>query len=236
MLVITKMKLLLKERGLTQKDLTDYIGVDKSTFTTWIKGKSDGYLKYISKIADFLGVSQDYLLDDSSDTSSLCVSKAIFAKTAEVERVASLILVENIPNDKLLLKISEFLGCNMRFLYGISTSEEQEIYMSKNNDAEMIMIILNILDRIAVTKEYRILQVQISRWILKQLLKCDHPVTVDMLKNELKLSTKKMDFINSDTELNMLLTSHVGLNPSDLARISEKYNLDYNFLFTGINK
>ncbi len=108
--------------------------------------------------------------------------------------------------------------------------------MSKNNDAEMIMIILNILDRIAVTKEYRILQVQISRWILKQLLKCDHPVTVDMLKNELKLSTKKMDFINSDTELNMLLTSHVGLNPSDLARISEKYNLDYNFLFTGINK
>ena len=67
----------------------------------------------------------------------------------------------------------------------------------------MIMIILNILDRIAVTKEYRILQVQISRWILKQLLKYDHPVTVDMLKNELKLSTKKMDFINSDTELNM---------------------------------
>ena len=123
MLIIPQMKILLKERGLTQKDLTDYIGVDKSTFTTWIKGKSDGYLKYISKIADFLGVSQDYLLDDSSDTSSLCVSKAIFAKTAEVERVASLILGENIPNDKLLLKISEFLGCNMRFLYGISTSE-----------------------------------------------------------------------------------------------------------------
>lgn len=54
-----------------------------------------------------------------------------------------------------------------------------------------------------------------------------------MLKNELDLSSEKMDFINSDTELNMFFTSHVGLNPSDLACISEKYNLNYNFLFTG---
>lgn len=63
---------LLKSQGKKQKDLTDYLGLGKNTFTSWKSGLNNSYLKHISKIADFLNVSVDYLLGkeknaDSSD-------------------------------------------------------------------------------------------------------------------------------------------------------------------------
>lgn len=48
----------------TQKDLTDYLGLEKSTFSSWKNGKSASYKKHINKIADFFNVSTDYLLTD----------------------------------------------------------------------------------------------------------------------------------------------------------------------------
>lgn len=54
----------LKIKGLSQKDLTDYLGVDKSTFSQWKKGSNRSYKKYIYEIADFLGVSIYYLISE----------------------------------------------------------------------------------------------------------------------------------------------------------------------------
>lgn len=63
MSTIDKIQELLKEKGLSQKALTDYLEIDKSTFTQWKKGKSHSYQKYIGKIADFLGTSPSDLMD-----------------------------------------------------------------------------------------------------------------------------------------------------------------------------
>lgn len=56
---------LLESKGKTQKELTDFLGIEKSVFTTWKNGKSQSYNKYLSKIAGFLNVSTDYLLRES---------------------------------------------------------------------------------------------------------------------------------------------------------------------------
>lgn len=59
---------LCKKYNKTQKDLTDYLGLEKSTFTSWKKGKTASYEKHINKIAEFFKVSTDYLLNDKDST------------------------------------------------------------------------------------------------------------------------------------------------------------------------
>ena len=53
---------ILKMQKKNQKDLTDYIGLKKGTFTSWKNGSNSSYYKHIGKISEFLGVSADYLL------------------------------------------------------------------------------------------------------------------------------------------------------------------------------
>ena len=53
---------ILQEKGLKQKELTDYLGINESAIANWKKGKVKSYMRYISEIATFLEVSVDYLL------------------------------------------------------------------------------------------------------------------------------------------------------------------------------
>ena len=52
---------LLDNKGLKQKDLTDFLGLSKNAFTNWKNGNNNSYMKHLPKIADFLGVSVVYL-------------------------------------------------------------------------------------------------------------------------------------------------------------------------------
>lgn len=57
----------MKMRNITDKQLTKDIGINKSAVTDWKTGKTKSYKKHIDKIADYLGVSSDYLLGRSDD-------------------------------------------------------------------------------------------------------------------------------------------------------------------------
>ena len=57
----------MKRRNITDKQLTKDIGINKSAVTDWKTGKTKSYKKHIDKIADYLGVSSDYLLGRSDD-------------------------------------------------------------------------------------------------------------------------------------------------------------------------
>lgn len=59
---IDKIIELLKIQHKTQKDLTDYLGLDKAMFTQWKSRRTESYLKHIIKIAEFLGVSVGELI------------------------------------------------------------------------------------------------------------------------------------------------------------------------------
>ena len=61
---IEKISKLLKEQGKKQKELTDYLGISQNAFTDWKSGRINSYTKHLSKIAEFLSVSVDYLLDN----------------------------------------------------------------------------------------------------------------------------------------------------------------------------
>lgn len=62
---LDKIQLLLKEQHKTQKNLTDFLGLKKTTFTSWKSGKNTSYTKHIGKIAEFFDVSADYLLGNT---------------------------------------------------------------------------------------------------------------------------------------------------------------------------
>lgn len=65
--VLNRIMELLERNGRTQKELMDYLGIKKSAFTDWKAGKSRSYLKYASEIADYFGVTTDYLLRGETD-------------------------------------------------------------------------------------------------------------------------------------------------------------------------
>jgi len=58
---------LLKTKGIKDKDFVSAIGIYSSALSEWKSGKSVSYKKHIDKIADYLGVSSDYLLGRSDD-------------------------------------------------------------------------------------------------------------------------------------------------------------------------
>lgn len=54
--------LTMQEKGIQQKDISDFLGLSRNTVSEWKRGKSESYLKHLPKIADYLDVSVDYLL------------------------------------------------------------------------------------------------------------------------------------------------------------------------------
>lgn len=45
-----------------QQELTDYLGLKKTAFSDWKGGKSNSYRRYLIEIAEFFGVSLDFLV------------------------------------------------------------------------------------------------------------------------------------------------------------------------------
>ena len=62
--ILERITKILKEQHKKQKDLTDYLGISQNNYTDWKSGRLNSYKKYLPQIAEFLGVSVDYLLLD----------------------------------------------------------------------------------------------------------------------------------------------------------------------------
>ena len=52
----------LNEQGKTEKDLVMYLGLGNGAFTHWKYENQKSFMIHINQIADFLGVSPNYLL------------------------------------------------------------------------------------------------------------------------------------------------------------------------------
>ena len=60
--VLTRILALLDEKHIQQKELSNYLGLSKCAMTGWKNGNNNSYMKHLPKIAEFFGVSVDYLL------------------------------------------------------------------------------------------------------------------------------------------------------------------------------
>lgn len=60
-----KILTLIWKNGISEADFCEAIGINKSAVTDWKKGKTKSYVKHIDKIANYFGVTTDYLLGNS---------------------------------------------------------------------------------------------------------------------------------------------------------------------------
>ena len=57
----------LKAQGLKKIDLTNHSGLVSSCFGNWMAGRNTSYRRYLHGIADFLGVSVEYLRGETDE-------------------------------------------------------------------------------------------------------------------------------------------------------------------------
>ena len=65
--VLNRIMRSMKATGVTQRALTSELGLDENAFGAWKRGDSASYKKYLYQIADFLGVSVEYLRGETDD-------------------------------------------------------------------------------------------------------------------------------------------------------------------------
>jgi transcriptional regulator with XRE-family HTH domain len=64
---IERLKELIKQKGLEQKQLGERIGVPQQTINSWFRGQATPKLSKLCELADALNVSLDYLVGRSDD-------------------------------------------------------------------------------------------------------------------------------------------------------------------------
>ena len=67
--ILNKISQKLQELKKTQKELCSYLKLNQQAYTNWKNGTSDSYKKYLPQIAEFLGVSIDYLVGNTNTPS-----------------------------------------------------------------------------------------------------------------------------------------------------------------------
>ena len=98
---LTRMLSLLEQQQKQQKDLADFLGINKNNITDWKSGKSKSYNKYLYQIATYLNTTPEYLKGETdikeipSDKSSnnlspeeLAIVKAYRSKSEEIKAAA----------------------------------------------------------------------------------------------------------------------------------------------------
>ena len=73
---------LLKEQGKKQIDLTNFLGLSKNIFSEWKSERSTSYKKHLPQIAEFFGVSVDYLLGKEISTANNNFTYALYNELA----------------------------------------------------------------------------------------------------------------------------------------------------------
>lgn len=63
---VEKILIVLKARGKQQKDLVEYLGINKQSVSDWKTGKTKSYSKYLKEISEFLNVSVEDLVNDNT--------------------------------------------------------------------------------------------------------------------------------------------------------------------------
>ena len=69
-----KIDTLLKQQGKKQKELCDFLGIEKNRYTDWKAGRTQSYNKHLNEIAEFLNVSVDYLVNPATKSHQVFIS------------------------------------------------------------------------------------------------------------------------------------------------------------------
>ena len=95
-----KLKELRKEKNMLQKDIATILHRSITTICDWERGKSEPSIDDLSKLADILEVSVDYLIGRSDDLGMIEVTNEL--PSDEIELVNLYRLLSNSNKNKLI--------------------------------------------------------------------------------------------------------------------------------------
>mgnify|MGYP002625845276 CR=1 FL=1 len=103
----------LKEKGIPEREFVKAIGLSNGAFTKWKYHDSKGYMLHIEKMAEYLGVSSDYLLRNEANIEPQSLSNSE-KKLLELYRQMDDAMKEKvIETSKLLVELTEFRQQNV---------------------------------------------------------------------------------------------------------------------------
>ncbi len=103
-----QLKKLRTQKGLTQKELADYLHISKSSVGMWELDQRDPDTSMLLKLADFYGVTVDYLLGRETTTNT---QQGMIAETIQkIETLSQLTASIN----QLAKQLKETLPENLR--------------------------------------------------------------------------------------------------------------------------
>ena len=226
-----------KERNVKPTPLIKSLGLSAGNLKRWQEGATVNS-DILMMLSDYFGVSVDYFFEDYSDNSGdpaeklegNSMSKVYNVLKAHPDHIASM-LSGQLPSGADLLRIAEYLNYSVDALVPESVSVEnvktEDSLLSHIPPKDMV---LNIMTKLAASEEYNYLQVSISKIVISNLARKN--IQKSKLES-LLLSKKKLDELFDN---NVDPAKAKGFNISDLVRISEAFDLSYDFMFTGENK
>ena len=123
---MNRLKQLRKEKGLTQQEVADEIGVTKRTYIYWENGESQIKTNKASQLADYFGVSVGYLLGyepESEQVSNYQKIKICFSNGEELS-----FLVRNFTEKELTKITSQFNNGNLMKIRNLSVNPKNVNY------------------------------------------------------------------------------------------------------------
>lgn len=123
---MNRLKQLRKEKGLTQQEVADEIGVTKRTYIYWENEESQIKTNKASQLADYFGVSVGYLLGyepESEQVSNYQKIKICFSNGEELS-----FLVRNFTEKELTKITSQFNNGNLMKIRNLSVNPKNVNY------------------------------------------------------------------------------------------------------------
>ena len=123
---MNRLKQLRKEKGLTQQEVADEIGVTKRTYIYWENGENQIKTNKASQLADYFGVSVGYLLGyepESEQVSNYQKIKFFFSNGGELS-----FLVRNFTEKELTKITSQFNNGNLMRIRNLSVNPKNVNY------------------------------------------------------------------------------------------------------------
>lgn len=221
--------------------LLNKLKISSGNLKRWKNGSSINF-DTLKTIADYFEVPIDYFLDDDECEQALeYIKEGNSLKTiynllkAHPDYIASFMNGDINKYDYYDYKrIADYMHTTMSYILHpkiFQTFSEQQIgeNHTRHNNIPAKDLILNILGKPSASKEYKFMQVRISMVILQHILNMG--ITAQQLK-QIRLSEQK---ILQLSDISVDESKKKNYNFSDLTRISEAFNISYEYMFTGVN-
>ncbi len=123
-----RLNLILKEKNISQTELSDKIGFTRQAISNWCTGKTEPENNVLVKIADYLEVSTDFLLGRNEKKNTKLENEL-----REKEALINALINAGYMNDgeditdKELENLMEMAKANKKFIKGLKQSEKVNI-------------------------------------------------------------------------------------------------------------